>query len=216
MPAAAAHDVVERAHGLLERRAGIGAVVIKDVHVLQAHALQALVEARDEVLARAQVAVRAGPHVPAGLRRDHQLVAVRLEVLRQNPAEALLGRPVGRAVIVRQIEVRDAQIEGAARHRPAVFVNVVAAEVVPQPQRHGRQFQPAAAAAVVAHRRIAVLGRGVRHVCCSFEQYTTPAVVAGTLRVVVAEGVEVKNRSLQSRLRNNGCGSLCNCEATAP
>ncbi len=49
--------------------------------VLEPHPLQRLVERRQQVLARAPLAVRPGPHVVAGLGRDHELVAVRPEVL---------------------------------------------------------------------------------------------------------------------------------------
>ena len=75
------HGRVERAHRLLERRLGIEAVRVEDVDVVELHAREALVEAREEVLARAAVAVRAGPHVVAGLRRDDELVAERAQVL---------------------------------------------------------------------------------------------------------------------------------------
>ena len=68
---------VERTHRLLERRLGIEAVRVEDVDVVEPHALQALVEARQQVLARAPFPVRARPHVVAGLARDDQLVAIR-------------------------------------------------------------------------------------------------------------------------------------------
>ena len=77
---AGAHRRVERAHGFLERRVGIEAVRIEDVDVVEPHALEALVEAREQVLAAPPLAVGAGPHVVAGLGRDDQLVAVGAEV----------------------------------------------------------------------------------------------------------------------------------------
>ena len=45
--------LVQRGHGLLQRRLGVRAMRVEDVDVLQAHALQALVEARQHVFARA-------------------------------------------------------------------------------------------------------------------------------------------------------------------
>ena len=42
---AAADDVVQRAHGLLEGRFRVRPVVVEDVHVVKVHPLQALVEA---------------------------------------------------------------------------------------------------------------------------------------------------------------------------
>src|SRR5256884_3546946 len=72
---AAAHGVIERAQALGERGPGIRAVMIEDVDVIDSHATQALVEAREQVLAGAPLAVRARPHEISGLRRDDQLVA---------------------------------------------------------------------------------------------------------------------------------------------
>jgi hypothetical protein len=67
-------------------------------------------------LARAQIAVGAGPHVPTGLGGDDQFVAVGKEVFFDDLAEGFFGRSVGRAVIIGEIEMRDAEIEGAAQH----------------------------------------------------------------------------------------------------
>src|SRR6266446_4801452 len=64
---------VERPLRLLERSLGVEAMRVEDVDVLQAHPLQALVEAGQQVLSRAPDAVRTRPHVPAGLRGDDQL-----------------------------------------------------------------------------------------------------------------------------------------------
>ena len=100
-------------------------------------------------LRRAEIAVRAGPHVVAGLGRDHELVAEGREILLQQHAERLLGGAVGRPVVVGEVEVRDAEVEGAAHDRAAGLERPVAAEVLPEAERDGRQQQPAAAAAVV-------------------------------------------------------------------
>ena len=68
----------EEAFGrLLERCLGIETVRVEDVDVVEPHPAEALVEARQEVLARSPLAVGAGPHVVAGLRRDDDLVPVR-------------------------------------------------------------------------------------------------------------------------------------------
>ena len=106
---ALAHEGVEGADGLLDRRHGVDAVRVEDVDVVDAHALQRLLGARQDVLARSEVAVRAGPHVVARLRRDDELVAVRREVLAHHAPEVRLGRAVRRAVVVREVEVRDAR-----------------------------------------------------------------------------------------------------------
>src|SRR3546814_6183418 len=89
-----------------------------DVDIIEPHPLEALVAARDQIFAAAaDIAVRAGPHIPPRLGRDHQFVAVRGEIGREDAAEILLRRAVWRAVIVGEIDMRDAAIERAAQHR---------------------------------------------------------------------------------------------------
>ena len=160
---ALAHGGVERAERLLHRRAGVAPVRVEDVDVLEAHAPQALVEAREQVLPRAEVAVGPRPHVVAGLRRDHELVAIGREILLQQAPERLLRRAVGRAVVVGEVEVRDAEVERAAHDRAARLERPIGAEVLPQAERDRRQQQPSPPAAVVAHAVVAVGGGYVRH-----------------------------------------------------
>src|SRR5665213_2947501 len=119
------------------------------VDVVETEALQALVKAGEEVLGRAKVAIRAGPHVPAGLGGDDQLVAKAPEVVVEDPGEVALGAPVWRPVVVRQVEVGDAQVEGSAHNGTLGVERPVVAEVLPQPKRHGRQEQTAGAAAAI-------------------------------------------------------------------
>ena len=146
---ARAHRRVERAHRLLERRVRVEPVRVEDVDVVEAHPPQRLVEARQQVLPRAPLPVRPGPHVVAGLGRDDQLVAVRPEVARQDPAEVLLGRAVRRAVVVGQVEVRDPEVERPPQDLALRVDRPVVAEVVPQAERDGRQPQPAPPAPAV-------------------------------------------------------------------
>ena len=110
---------VERAHRLLERRLGVEAVGVEDVDVVEAHAREALVEAREQVLARSATR-RTGPATcrsrPSSRRRARRGTG---EVLAHERAEGLLGRAVRRAVVVREVEVRDAEVERAADDRAA-------------------------------------------------------------------------------------------------
>ena len=165
---AAAHDLIQRAHRLLDRRFRIRTVMIEDVDVVEVHALQALVEAGDQVLAAAVVAVRALPHVVAGLGGDDQLVAVGLPVPQHVHAEVPLRLAVGRAVVVGQVEVGDAVIERRAQDLALHAKRRDLAEVVPQAQRERGQQQAAPAAAPVGHR-VVPGGRGnVGHEGTSF------------------------------------------------
>ena len=145
---------VERAHRLLERRLRVEAMRIEDVDVIEAHPLEALLEAREQVLARAPLAVGAGPLVIAGLGRDEELLAIGAQVLAVDAAEVRLGRAVGRPVVVGQVEVRDAKIERSAQRRAVRRERPVVAEVLPQAERDRRQRDPAASHAPVGHRLI--------------------------------------------------------------
>ena len=136
-------------------------MVVEDVDVVQAEPLQRLVERGAQVLARAEVAVGARPHVPAGLGADDQLVAQAAEVLAQDPPEVGLRRAVRRAVVVRLVEVGDAEVEGAADDGALGLERAVVAEVPPEAERQQRQVQPAASAAAVGHALVAVGGRDV-------------------------------------------------------
>ena len=157
------HRSVEGTHRLLERRLGVRPVVVEDVDVVQPQPLQRCVQAGGQVLPRPEVAIGAGPHVPAGLGRDDQLVAVAGEVLGQDAAHVALRRPVGRSVVVGQVEVGDAEVERPPHHRPLVLHRLVVPEVVPEAQRDGRQLQAAAAAAAVGLDGVAVVGGDVAH-----------------------------------------------------
>jgi hypothetical protein len=136
-------------------------VVVEDVDVVGAHAGQRRVEAVEKVLAGAQIPVRPGPVVPAGLRGDDELFAVREEVLAKVAGEVLLGRPVRRAVVVGQVEVGDAEIEGAAQDVPLAVERHVVAEVVPQAQRHRGQHESALADPSVRHAAVVAARVGV-------------------------------------------------------
>ena len=160
--------VVERHHRLLDRGVGVEAVAVEDVDVLQAHPRQRLVERGEDVLPRAAaLAVRAGPHVPAGLGGDDQLVAVGREVVLEVAPEVLLGATVGRAVVVGEVEVGHPAVERPAQDRALGLLGAVGPEVLPQPQGQDGQLEPAASGEAVLHPGgvgvVSVLGGCVAH-----------------------------------------------------
>src|SRR5262249_17203924 len=155
------HGRVQCPERLLERSLGIEAVRVEDVDVLEPHPLERLVERREEVLPGPPVAVRAGPHVVAGLRRDDELIAVRTEILPDDRAERLLRGAVRRPVVVGEVEVGDAEIEGAAEDRPARLERPVAAEVVPEAERDRGEKQAAPARPAGPHLVVRVVWRGM-------------------------------------------------------
>jgi hypothetical protein len=106
--------------------------------MVEPHALEALIEAGEQILARAPFAVGAGPHIVAGLSRDHELVAIGVEIRTEDTTEILFGRAVWRAVIVGEVEMGDAPVEGATQNGALRLERVDAAEILPQPERNCR------------------------------------------------------------------------------
>jgi hypothetical protein len=139
-------------------------VRVENIHIVDAQALQALVQARQDVFARtAALAIRAGPHVPTGLAGDDQFVAVMLEVFAQQTPEVDLGAAIGWAVVVGQVEVVDPQVERCAQQGALGVDRGAVAKVVPQPQGQCRQHQATAADAAIRNRFVAVFGSDISH-----------------------------------------------------
>jgi hypothetical protein len=160
---AGAHRGVERTHRLLERGIRVEAVRIEDVHIVQTQSVQRLVQRGEQVLTRAELPVRAGPHVPSGFGRDEQLVAVWPEVAGQDGREVRLGRAVARSIVVGQVEMSHAQVERPAHDGVLSLQRSVIAEVVPQTERDRRQLDPAAPAPPVGHRVVTCRCGNVGH-----------------------------------------------------
>ena len=156
----------ERPHRLLERGVGIESVRVEDVDVVETHAPQALIEAREHVLPRATaLPVRPRPHVPAGFRRDDQLVPIRGEVLPEQSAEVDLGAPVRRPVVVGEVEVGDPEVERGAEHRTLRVQRRRVAEVLPEAERDRRELQPAPPTGAVRHAVVSIGRSLVPHGC---------------------------------------------------
>ena len=155
---AALHGSGKGPHGLLQRSVGVHAVVVVDVHVVQAQPLQALVQAGQQILAAAPVTIGAVPHGIPCLGADDELIAVGHEVLVQDAAEVLLGTARLRAIVVGQVKVSDAVVEGGEAELLHGLIAARVTKIVPEPQRDSRQQQAAFAAAVIRHGRIACIG----------------------------------------------------------
>ena len=107
-------------------------VVVEDVHIIQAQAFQRLVEAGEQVRAAAEVAIGACPHFIAGLGGDDEFVAVMFEILGEQQSAVLLGLAGLGAVVVGQVEVGDAVVEGGEDQGLHLVEWRDVAEVVPE------------------------------------------------------------------------------------
>lgn len=155
---ALADDVDERLHGLLDRRDAIVAMRVEDIEIVEASAPQALVDARHEIFAARAIAIGTLPHKVTRLGRNKKFVAVGGKVIVQDAPEVRLGTARDRAIVVGQVEMRDATVESMENHALSLGIVVDAAKVVPQAKRDGRKKDTALAATAVRHRGIAIRG----------------------------------------------------------
>ena len=125
--------------------------MVEDIHIIQSHALQALIQAGHEILFAAPVAVRSGPHIITGFRGNHQFITIYTQILFQNTTEILFCRTVYRSVVVRQIEVCDTVIKSSVTHVQHVVKIPIGAKIVPQSQGDCRKLQSTCTTAVVFH-----------------------------------------------------------------
>ena len=131
--------------------------MIEDVHIVQMHSLQALVNAGHQIFSASEIPVGSRPHIISGLGRDDQLIPVRTPVHIHVTAEIPLRFTVGRSVIVGQVKMRDALIKRGAENLLLCGKRCDVSKVVPQSQRKGRQLQTAVPAASVFHLIISAL-----------------------------------------------------------
>lgn len=172
---------------------------IEDVDTVEPESLQRGVEAGQQVLAAAaRTAVGAGMHAPAGLGRDDEFVAVGTEVFAQQTTEVRLGGPWRGTVVVREIEVRDAQIEGPAHDVALILECHVIAEIVPQAQRQRGQDQPGSADRAVGHRIVAVIGCLVHGASCCGNGFS-----GAVLSLVASDsGIDPRSTAEPMRIRH--------------
>ncbi|MNL26599.1 hypothetical protein D3C87_1481310 [compost metagenome] len=155
--------MIKRTTGFLKRCIRVKTVGIENIHVIQTHALQALVAGRYQIFAAAPFAIGTGPHVVARLGRDDHFIAVASKIRLQDFAEGSFGAAGWWAVIIGQIEVGNTEVEGAAANGLFGLVRCVVAEIVPQPERDRRQLQASLSAMIVFHGCISVFGRLPNH-----------------------------------------------------
>ena len=89
-------------------------------------------------------------------------VPIRPEVGSHHSAEVLFGRAVGRSVVVGEVKVCDALVEGVPQHLALHVEGTVVAEVVPETERDSGQDQTRLANSAIRHGVIAILRRPPR------------------------------------------------------
>ena len=129
--ASAAYNGVECAHGFLQRRVRVRAVVIEDVHIVQSHAFETLITAGDERLPGSPFPVGTVPHEESRLAGDHEFIAVRSQIRCHDASEIFLGGAGDGTVVVGEIEMGDSEVECCFHHGDAVFLNIDRTEILP-------------------------------------------------------------------------------------
>jgi len=91
----------------------------------------------------------------------------------QDAPEIGLGRTVHRPVIVGQVEVGNAVVEGRQRNAAVCRIVVYAAEVVPQAERQRRQQQTAVSATAIIHGVVAMCIGYIFFICHIYILFST-------------------------------------------
>ena len=125
------HNAVQCTNGLLQRCIWIRSVMVEDIHIIQSHTLQALIQAGHQVLFTAPVAVRSGPHIITGLRGNHQFIPVHTQILFQDTSEIFFCSTVYRSIVVRQIKMCDTVVKSSVTHVQHIVKIPIGSEIVP-------------------------------------------------------------------------------------
>src|SRR5690606_27761650 len=116
-----------------------------------------------QIFPRPELAIGTGPHIVAGLGRNDDLVAIGAEIAGQHLAEQLLGRAWRGTVIVGEVEMGDAPVEGVTQDFEGGIIVAGATEILPETERDDGEFQARFAAAAVLHGCVARVGGTVGH-----------------------------------------------------
>ena len=110
------HELVERAHGLLDRRGRIEAVDLVEVDVVELQPLQAGLDPVHDVAARGAARVRARAGLVEDLGRDDHVLARHLEILQRLAGDLLRHAP---GVHIGGVDEVDAGVNRLATRRSA-------------------------------------------------------------------------------------------------
>ncbi len=99
----------------------------------------------------------------ARLGGNDQFIAVGLQNQVKYASEILFSRSGRRAIIVGQVKMGDARIEGHLHDLTTILQHIHMPEIVPQAQGDGRQLQTTLATAAVLHGLVTRSSRRIAH-----------------------------------------------------
>src|SRR5690606_36587089 len=126
--------MIQGHHGLFQRSIRIKPMRIKNIHIIDPHPLKTLIAACDQIFSASPFPIRSGPHVITRLGGNHQLITMPAEVFPENSSESSLRTPCRRTVIICQVKMRNAQVEGLVTDCLFVSVSKIVSESMPQTQ----------------------------------------------------------------------------------
>ena len=152
------HELVERAHGLLDRRGRIESVDLVEVDVVELQPLQAGLDPVQDVAARGAARVRSRAGLAEDLGRDDHVLARHLEILQRLAGDLLRHAP---GVDIGGVDEVDAGVNRLAHEALCVGLlqaTDLARDAVGAAEGHGAQAklgdeQAGTAEGMVAHGR---------------------------------------------------------------
>ena len=124
-------NAIQCTNGLLQRCIWIRSVMVEDIHIIQSHALQALIQAGYQILFAAPVAIRAGPHIITGLRGNDQFITIPSQSFCKDPSKIFLRTARYRSIIICQIKMCNAMVKCCVAHVLHIIKIPIGAEIVP-------------------------------------------------------------------------------------
>ena len=124
-------NAIQCTNGLLQRCIWIRSVMVEDIHIIQSHALQALIQAGYQILFAAPVAIRAGPHIITGFRGNDQFISIPSQSFCKDPSKIFLRTARYRSIIVCQIKMCNAMVKCCVAHVLHIIKIPIGAEIVP-------------------------------------------------------------------------------------
>jgi len=125
--------------------------MIENIHIIESHALQRLIQTGKKIFSASTVAVRPFPHIIAGFCGDDHFIPVRAEMFFQNLTEIAFCAAGLRPIVVCQIKMGDSIVKCGETHLFHIGINAGITEIVPQSERDCRKQETAFSAAVVFH-----------------------------------------------------------------